>query len=172
MWCRAVAAHPLRVPRCAQPFDATAVAATEPAVATTATTAVPWWCWACGAGITYTTIYPHHQAITYTTETTATAMAFPAAVAAVVGCGWWISDHHRGVVRPETTIVVAVGRRYSHHSHTMWCRAVAAQPLRVPRFAQPFDATAVVATEPAVATTATTAVPWWCWACGGDPPIC
>nr|GEX52130.1 putative ribonuclease H-like domain-containing protein [Tanacetum cinerariifolium] len=65
------------------------------------------------------------------------------------------------VVRRQTTIVVAVGRRYSHHSHTMWCRAMAAQPLRVPRCAQPFDATAVAATEPAVATTATTAVPWW-----------
>nr|GEV73713.1 putative ribonuclease H-like domain-containing protein [Tanacetum cinerariifolium] len=125
MWCRAVAAQPLRVLRCAQPFDGTAVAATEPAVATTATTAAPWWCWACG-----------------------------------------------GAVRRQTTIVVAIGRRYSHHSRTMWCRAVAAQPRRVPRSAQPFNATAVAATEPAVATTATTAAPWWCWACGGDPPIC
>nr|GEY91947.1 hypothetical protein [Tanacetum cinerariifolium] len=68
-----------------------------------------------------------------------------------------------GAVRCQTTIVVAVRRRYSHHSRTMWCRAVAAQPLRVPRCAQPFDATAVAATEPAVATTA---APWWCLACG------
>ncbi|GKE93916.1 hypothetical protein Tco_1575011, partial [Tanacetum coccineum] len=36
MWCRAVAAQPLGVPRCAQPIDVTAVAAAEPAVATTA----------------------------------------------------------------------------------------------------------------------------------------
>nr|GEV74922.1 hypothetical protein [Tanacetum cinerariifolium] len=32
-------------------------------------------------------------------------------------------------VRRQTTIVVAVGRRYSHHSRTLWCRAVMAQPL-------------------------------------------
>nr|GEW81152.1 retrovirus-related Pol polyprotein from transposon TNT 1-94 [Tanacetum cinerariifolium] len=67
--------------------------------------------------------------------------------------------------------VVAVGRRYSHHSRTMWCRAVAAQPQRVPHCAQPFDATAVAATEPPVVTTATTAAPWWCRACGGDSSI-
>nr|GFB26886.1 hypothetical protein [Tanacetum cinerariifolium] len=100
------------------------------------------------------------------TTTTATTAAFPAAAAAVVGCGWRIGHHHHRAVRSQTTIVVAVRRRYSHHSHTMWCRAVAAQPLRVPRCAQPFDATAVAATEPAVATTATTAAPWWCLACG------
>ncbi|GJS73791.1 hypothetical protein Tco_0706632 [Tanacetum coccineum] len=34
---------PLGVPRCAHPHDATAVAAAEPAVATTATTAAPWY---------------------------------------------------------------------------------------------------------------------------------
>ncbi|GKB70547.1 phospholipase-like protein [Tanacetum coccineum] len=34
--------NPSGVPRCAQPLDATAVAAAEPAVATTATTAAPW----------------------------------------------------------------------------------------------------------------------------------
>nr|GFA46021.1 hypothetical protein [Tanacetum cinerariifolium] len=33
--------------------------------------------------------------------------------------------------RRQTTIVVAVGRRYSHHSCTLWCRAVMAQPLGV-----------------------------------------
>nr|GEW14613.1 hypothetical protein [Tanacetum cinerariifolium] len=77
-----------------------------------------------------------------------------------------------GAVRRQTTTVVAVRRRYNHHSRTMWCRAKAVQSLRVPHCAQPFDATAVAATEPAVATTATTAAPWWCWACGGDPPFC
>nr|GFB23193.1 hypothetical protein [Tanacetum cinerariifolium] len=56
--------------------------------------------------------------------------------------------------------VVAVGRRYSHHSRTIWCRVVAAQLLRVPRCAQPFDAIAVAATEPAVVTTATIATPY------------
>ncbi|GJR34141.1 hypothetical protein Tco_1209825 [Tanacetum coccineum] len=64
-----------------------------------------------------------------------------------------------GAVRRQTTIVVAVGRRYSHHSRTMWCRAVAAQPLGVPCCAQPLGFTAVAAAEPAVATTATTAAP-------------
>ncbi|GKF23572.1 hypothetical protein Tco_0075894 [Tanacetum coccineum] len=34
--------NPSRVPRCAQPLDATAVAAAKPAVATTTTTAAPW----------------------------------------------------------------------------------------------------------------------------------
>nr|GEV33972.1 hypothetical protein [Tanacetum cinerariifolium] len=97
------------------------------------------------------------------TTTTATAAAF---LAVVVGCGWRIGHHRRGAARRQTTIVVAVGRSYSHHSRTMWCRAVAEQPLRVPHCAQPFDAIAMAATEPAVATTATTAAPWWCWACG------
>nr|GEX94130.1 hypothetical protein [Tanacetum cinerariifolium] len=73
-------------------------------------------------------------------------------------------EKERRAVRRETTIVVAVGRWYSHHSRTMWCRAMAAQPLGVPRYAQPLDATTVAATEPAVATTA---APWWCRACGG-----
>nr|GEY43878.1 hypothetical protein [Tanacetum cinerariifolium] len=49
----------------------------------------------------------------------------------------------------------------------MRCQTVAAQPLRVPRCAHSFDATAVAAIEPAVVTTATTAAPWWCRACGG-----
>nr|GFD11169.1 hypothetical protein [Tanacetum cinerariifolium] len=35
-----------------------------------------------------------------------------------------------GAVRRQTPIVVAVERWYSHHSRTMWCRALAAQPLR------------------------------------------
>ncbi|GJV14411.1 hypothetical protein Tco_1359734 [Tanacetum coccineum] len=57
-------------------------------------------------------------------------------------------------VRRQTTLVVAVGRWYSYHSHTMWCRAVAAQPLGVPCCAPPLGVTAVAAAEPAVATTA------------------
>nr|GEV40691.1 hypothetical protein [Tanacetum cinerariifolium] len=117
------------------------------------------------------TLSPHHGSTT-TAGTTAIAVAFLAAAAAVVGCGWWIGHHRRGVVRRQTTIVVAIGRWNSHHSRTMWCRAVAAQPLGMPRCAQPFDATTVVATEPAVATTSTTAAPWRSWACGGDPPFC
>ncbi|GKG42128.1 hypothetical protein Tco_0473879, partial [Tanacetum coccineum] len=44
-------------------------------------------------------------------------------------------------------------------SRTMWCRAVAAQPLGVPCCAPPLGVTAVTAAEPAVATTATTAAP-------------
>nr|GEZ33166.1 hypothetical protein [Tanacetum cinerariifolium] len=99
---------------------------------------------------------------TTATPTAATAAAFPAAAAAVVGLGMSAAKNHQ---------VVAVGRRYSHHSRTMWCQAVAAQPLRVPRCAQPFDATAVEATEPAVVTTATTAAPWWCQDSGGDSSI-
>nr|GEY55432.1 hypothetical protein [Tanacetum cinerariifolium] len=106
------------------------------------------------------------------TTTTATVAAFPAAATAVLSCRWRIGHHRHGAVRRQTTIVVAVERRYSHHSRTMWCRPVATQPLRVPRCAQPFDATTVAATKPAVATTATTFAPWRCWACGGDPPIC
>nr|GEX52075.1 hypothetical protein [Tanacetum cinerariifolium] len=155
-----------------------------------------------------------HHSITSSpvnTETMVAAAAFPAAAAAMVGCGWRIGQRRRGgayktsdllpifpcmvatssvktifklvvdfgpffgplgAIRRQTTIVVAVRRWYSHHSRTMWCRAVAAQPLGMPLCAQPFDATTVAATEPAVATTATTAAPWWCWACGGDPPVC
>nr|GEV69054.1 hypothetical protein [Tanacetum cinerariifolium] len=78
---------------------------------------------------------------------------------------------HGGAVRRQTTIVVAVGRWYNHHSRTMWCRAMAAQPLRVPRCALPFDATVMAATKLAMATTATIVAPWWCWACGGDSPF-
>nr|GEZ92425.1 hypothetical protein [Tanacetum cinerariifolium] len=69
----------------------------------------------------------------------------------------------RRTVRGQTTIVVAVGRQYSHHSRTLWCRAVMVQPLVKHRGGQPPKTTSVVATEP---TTATTAAPSWCWACG------
>nr|GFB45166.1 hypothetical protein [Tanacetum cinerariifolium] len=62
-----------------------------------------------------------------------------------------------GAVRRQTTIMVAVERRYSHHSSTMWCRAVMAQPLVKHRGGQPPKTTTVVAAEP---TTATTATPW------------
>ncbi|GKD99723.1 hypothetical protein Tco_1387707, partial [Tanacetum coccineum] len=65
------------------------------------------------------------------------AAAFPAAVAVVPGCGW----------------------RTSHHGRTMWCRAVAAQPLGGASCAQPLDATVAALAEPAVATTTTTAAP-------------
>nr|GEV27175.1 ribonuclease H-like domain-containing protein [Tanacetum cinerariifolium] len=65
---------------------------------------------------------------TTATTTTATAAAFPADAAVVAGCGWKISHHRRGAVRHQTTIVVAVGRRYSR---TFWCRAVMAQPLGI-----------------------------------------
>nr|GEU69649.1 hypothetical protein [Tanacetum cinerariifolium] len=67
--------------------------------------------------------------------------------------------------RHQTTIVVAVGRRYSHHSRTMWCRVVMAQPLVKHRGGQPPKTTTVVAAE---STTATTAAPWWCRACGEE----
>nr|GFA51164.1 hypothetical protein [Tanacetum cinerariifolium] len=115
---------------------------------------------------------PHCHQLTPLTPTTATttaatSAAFPAAAAADAGCGWKISHHHRGAVLRQTTIVVAVGRRYSHHSHTLWCRAVMAQPQVKPRGGQPLKTTTVVAVEP---TTATTAAPWWCRACGGDSP--
>nr|GFA77929.1 zinc finger BED domain-containing protein RICESLEEPER 2-like [Tanacetum cinerariifolium] len=63
-------------------------------------------------------------------------------------------------VRRQTTIVVAVGRWYSHHGSTLWCRAVMAQPLVKHRGGQPPKTTTVVAAEP------TTAAPWWCRACG------
>nr|GFC71898.1 hypothetical protein [Tanacetum cinerariifolium] len=115
-------------------------------------------------------LLPSHQQPTPTaTTTTATATAFTAATAVVAGCGWQFGNHRRGAVRRQTTIVVAVGRRYSHHSRTLWCRAVMAQPLVKPRGVQPLKTTTVVAAEP---TTATTAAPWWCRARGGDPPFC
>nr|GEU32330.1 hypothetical protein [Tanacetum cinerariifolium] len=66
-------------------------------------------------------------------------------------------------VRRQTTIVVAVGRGYSHHSRTLWGRPVMAQPLVKPRGVQPLNTTTVVAAEP---TTATKAAPWWCRARG------
>nr|GEV61389.1 hypothetical protein [Tanacetum cinerariifolium] len=110
-----------------------------------------------------------------TAGTTAATVAFPAAAAVVVGCGWRIGYYNRGEahktprnlrilrdVRHQTTIVVAVERWYSHHSRIMRCRAVAAQPLGEPRYAQLLDATAVVAAEPNMATIA---APWWCRAC-------
>nr|GEW55709.1 hypothetical protein [Tanacetum cinerariifolium] len=71
---------------------------------------------------------------------------------------------HGGASRRQTTIVVAVGRRYSHHSRTMWCRAVMTQPLVKHRVGQLPKTTTVVAAEP---TLTTTAAPWWCRACGG-----
>nr|GEW79257.1 integrase, catalytic region, zinc finger, CCHC-type, peptidase aspartic, catalytic [Tanacetum cinerariifolium] len=67
-------------------------------------------------------------------------------------------------VHRQTTIVVAVGRWYNHHSRTLWCRAVMAQPLVKNRGGQPPKTTTVVAAEP---TLTTTAAPWWCRACGG-----
>nr|GFA78982.1 hypothetical protein [Tanacetum cinerariifolium] len=48
-----------------------------------------------------------------------------------------------GAARRQTTIVVAVGRQYSHHGHTLWCRAVMAQPLVKHRGGQPPKTTAV-----------------------------
>nr|GEW74745.1 hypothetical protein [Tanacetum cinerariifolium] len=60
----------------------------------------------------------------------------------------------KGAVRRQTTIVVAVGRRYSHHSHTLWCRAVMGQPLVKHRGGQPPKTTTVVAAEPTLNTTA------------------
>nr|GEY53271.1 reverse transcriptase domain-containing protein [Tanacetum cinerariifolium] len=98
---------------------------------------------------------------TTTAGTTATATAFPAAVAHVAGCGWRIGRHR--AARRQTTIVVVVGRRYSHHGRTLWCRAVMAQPLVKHRGGQPPKTTTVVAAKP---TTATTVGPWWCWAYG------
>ncbi|GJY09873.1 putative ribonuclease H-like domain-containing protein [Tanacetum coccineum] len=50
--------------------------------------------------------------------------------------------------------MVAVGRRYSHHSRTLWCRAVMAQPQMVSRGGQPPKTTTVVAAEPVETTTA------------------
>ncbi|GKD29807.1 hypothetical protein Tco_1240585 [Tanacetum coccineum] len=96
-----------------------------------------------------------------TAGTTTTAAALPAAAAAVAGCGWriglsaakppswWRSDDGTAT----TAAPCGVG---------LWRR----NPSGVPRCAQPLDATAVAAAEPAVATTATTAAPWWCRACG------
>nr|GEZ29059.1 hypothetical protein [Tanacetum cinerariifolium] len=73
-----------------------------------------------------------------TAGATATAVAFSAAAAAVAGYGWQNSHHRRGVdfvmiwrrigaVRRQTTIVAAVGRRHSHYSRTLWCRACGVQ---------------------------------------------
>nr|GEW21765.1 hypothetical protein [Tanacetum cinerariifolium] len=76
---------------------------------------------------------------------------------------WPPSPCPLGAARRQTTIVVAVGRRYSHHCHTLWCRAVMTQPLVKHRGGQPPKTTAVVAAEPTIATTA---APWWCRACG------
>nr|GEV05721.1 hypothetical protein [Tanacetum cinerariifolium] len=79
--------------------------------------------------------HPLHHSITSSpvnTETTVTAVAFPAAVAVVVGCGWRIGHHRHGAARRQTTIVLAVGRR-----------------------GQPPKTTAVVAAEPVENTTAT-----------------
>nr|GEV71921.1 hypothetical protein [Tanacetum cinerariifolium] len=72
-------------------------------------------------------------------------------------------------VHRQTTIVVAVERRYSHHSRTLWCRAVMAQPLVKNRGGvQPSETTTAVVAKPAKTTTA---APWWCRACGGDSSI-
>nr|GEU54875.1 hypothetical protein [Tanacetum cinerariifolium] len=112
---------------------------------------------------------------TNATTTAATAAAFPATAAAAVvaGCGWQFGYHrHDGAyksprsraVRRQTTIVVAVERRYNQHSRTLWCRAVMEQPLVKHRGGQPPKTTTVVAAKP---TTATTAAPWLCRACGG-----
>nr|GEX71738.1 hypothetical protein [Tanacetum cinerariifolium] len=70
------------------------------------------------------------------------------------GAGSW--GFSFGAVRRQTTIVVVVGRRYSHHSRTLWCRDVMAQPLEKHWGGQPPKTTTVVAAEP---TTATTAAP-------------
>nr|GEZ11134.1 hypothetical protein [Tanacetum cinerariifolium] len=84
----------------------------------------------------------HHH--TTTAGTTATAAASPAAAAAVAGCGRQKGRHRRGgayktskflfifsmhgAVRRQTTIVVAVGRWYSHNSRTLWCWACGGDP--------------------------------------------
>ncbi|GJY47120.1 hypothetical protein Tco_0436183 [Tanacetum coccineum] len=82
---------------------------------------------------------PPHHCHSLTTVT----FVLSAIAAAVVGCGWRIGHHSHDEppieppnilvflprdVHRQTTIVVAVGRRYSHHSRTLWCRAVMAQP--------------------------------------------
>nr|GFA54660.1 hypothetical protein [Tanacetum cinerariifolium] len=59
----------------------------------------------------FVTITPHHHATI--------APPFPAVVAVVAG--------YRAA-RRQTTIVVAVGRRYNHHSRTLWCQVVMTQP--------------------------------------------
>nr|GEW16033.1 alpha/beta hydrolases superfamily protein [Tanacetum cinerariifolium] len=56
--------------------------------------------------------------------------------------------------RRQTIIVVAVGRWYSHHSRTLWCRAVIAQLLVKHQGGQPPKTTTVVAAEPTLTTTA------------------
>ncbi|GJV12430.1 hypothetical protein Tco_1353971 [Tanacetum coccineum] len=108
-----------------------------------------------------------------------TTPPFPAVAAAVVGRGWRrvgaaavdpTKTHPNppenprsitsvGAVRRQTTIVVAVGRRCSHQLSHHVCRACRRVNHRGVSGAQPLDATAVAAAEPAVATTATTAAP-------------
>ncbi|GJR35333.1 putative reverse transcriptase domain-containing protein [Tanacetum coccineum] len=62
--------------------------------------------------------------------TTTAAAAFPAVAAAVAGYGWRIGHHRRGEAYKTSQKPPSggVGRRYSHHSRTLWCRAVMAQP--------------------------------------------
>ncbi|GKB72278.1 hypothetical protein Tco_0933690 [Tanacetum coccineum] len=50
--------------------------------------------------------------------------------AAVAGYGWRIGHHRRGEAYKTSQKPPSggVGRRYSHHSRTLWCRAVMAQP--------------------------------------------
>nr|GFA04684.1 hypothetical protein [Tanacetum cinerariifolium] len=67
-------------------------------------------------------------------------------ISTAINCRW--------DVRRQTTIVVAVERRYSHHSRTLWCRAVMVLPLGVSHSGQPPKTTAVVAAEPVENTTA------------------
>ncbi|GJY67294.1 hypothetical protein Tco_0469532 [Tanacetum coccineum] len=74
---------------------------------------------------------------------TTVTFVLSAIAAAVAGYGWRIGHHSCDeppieppnilaflprAVRRQTTIVVAVKRRYTHHSRTLWCRAVMAQP--------------------------------------------
>nr|GEW69712.1 hypothetical protein [Tanacetum cinerariifolium] len=66
---------------------------------------------------------PHPTVHATAATTAATTAAFPAAAAAVSGCGRQHGCHHRGAVRRKTTTMVAVRRRYSHHSRTLWCWA-------------------------------------------------
>nr|GEZ67550.1 hypothetical protein [Tanacetum cinerariifolium] len=72
--------------------------------------------------------------------------------------GYPPTNHHRGGGRMTV----------HHHNRILWCRAMMAQPLGVSHNGQPPKSTAVVAVEP---TLTTTAAPWWCRACGGDPPL-
>nr|GEX01508.1 hypothetical protein [Tanacetum cinerariifolium] len=77
---------------------------------------------------------------------------------------------HSWLAAAKNYQVVAAERRYSHHSHTLWCWAMMAQPHVMSQGGQTNKTTTVVAVEPAVTTTA---APWWCWACGAasaSPP--